>query len=854
MQGYATALVKGRWWVVAVWAALVIGLQAGAVATGTDYKDVFSTPGTDSQSATDLMKEAFPAASGNVDQVAWRVGTGRADDTSTQAVVEPLLDEIATMPEVSSVSSPFDDGTQAARQVSDDGRIAYATIQFDKPAEQLDAEHVRDIVDAVSEVDDESGISAGVSGQGAARLATPEVGVWELVGIGFAALVLFFAFGSLVATSMPLVSAAGALGAGLAVVNLLSNWFDLPTAVPTIGLLLGLGVGIDYALFLVNRYRRALRSGTPVGEAVVEAVNTSGRAVIFAGTTVVISLLGLLLVGLDFLTGVGIGVAIVVSFTMFAAITLLPALLAILGTRVLSRRDRHDLAAGKLLATDQAHDNPTRWVQLVRKHPAVMTAIGTVGMVVLTIPVADLWLGVADQGSDPDESVTRVGYDLLAEGFGPGVNGPLLVVARTPDSETRQAFEDLRGRVADLKGVASASPVQKSTDGDASLIQVTPTTDPQSKATEDLIDTIRDQRTPALDVHVGGSTATFDDFAGLVADALPLFFSAVIGLSFVLLVLAFRSLLVPALGAVMNLLGAGAALGLLVAVFQWGWGADLLGVGREGPIEPFIPVMAFAVLFGLSMDYQVFLVSRIHEEWARTGDNRRAVVVGLTETRPVITAAAVIMVFVFGSFITGDSRTIKLIGFGLATGVLLDAFVLRQTVVPGSLLLGGRSNWYLPAWLGRILPDLSVEGPTTGIVEKHDAPAGSDPSAPRLRSMSERSGVPESDGGASAPHSRAADVVPGDAESGYATGYEAGQHARFAEGHRHGHAAGLRQRYEEGFRQGYEHAQADEHDERYRAGFEAGYAEALVADIRTENHGDAQKAPVDSAVPRPSGR
>ncbi|MGL4340336.1 MAG: MMPL family transporter [Rhodoglobus sp.] len=717
MRVFAAGLVRWRWWVIAGWFVAVVGLQIASAQVGTDYKDVFDTPGTDSQSATDVLQESFPTASGDADLVVWRVDSGSATDQAARKTIDGLLASVSRVDSVSSVTSPLDGGPETARQVSSDTRIAYATVQFDRSADQLEVSNVEEIVELVKDANEVDGLDVGISGQGAARLSTPELSILELVGVAFAAVVLFISFGSLVATAMPLVSAIGALGSGLAVVGLLSNAFDLPTAVPTIGVLLGLGVGIDYALFLVSRFRRSLRAGSAVNDAVVEAVDSSGRAVIFAGITVVVSLLGLLLVGLGFLDGIGVGVAIIVLFTVFSAITLLPAMLSVLGTRVLSRKHRRELAGGQLLDLEVVNEHPTRWVRFLRNKPVMATVIGVIAMAVLALPVGDLRLGVADQGSDPDSSVTRVGYDLLADGFGPGVNGPLIVVAQTPDDESREAVNDLRARLVDTEGVASVSPVQSNEAGDAALLQVVASTNPQDEQTVDLIETIRndivpdlESTTPSLTVNVGGSTALFKDFSDLVTDALPIFFTAVILLSVLLLMIAFRSLLIPLLGGLMNLLGAAAALGTLVAVFQWGWGSDLLGVDRSGPIEPFIPVIAFAILFGLSMDYQVFLVSRTHEEWLRSKDNRRAVTIGLNETRPVITAAALIMVFVFGSFITGDSRTIKLIGFGLAIGVFLDAYVLRQTVVPGSMLLSGKANWYLPAWLDRILPNLSVEG------------------------------------------------------------------------------------------------------------------------------------------------
>ena len=737
MTALARLIVRVPWLVVVVWLALVGGGSFAVSQIGTGYTNDFSTPGTDSQDATDLLTRSFPSVSGDSDTLVWRIASGGATDSSAKASIEPLLATIAENPAVGSVVSPFGvigrdapasgtPGAGAARgpsQVSGDGRTAYAKIQYTKRANEVDQDRIEAVVVAVERVKDADGegknLEIGLTGQVVAQLSQPEVGPKELIGVGFALIVMLVAFGSLLAAALPIVTAVIALGTGLAVVGLVSNAYELPTTSSTLAVLLGLGVGIDYALFLVNRFRLALRAGRPVRDAVTQAVDTSGRAVLFAGGTVVISVLGMAVVGLDFTTGLGIGTAIVVLFIMLAAVTLLPALLALLGTRVLSRRYRADLREGRLLDLDAHHQKPTRWVGLLRRRPGLLALAGAAVMLTLAAPVLDLRLGIADQGNDSKGSLTRVGYDLLADGFGPGVNGPLLVAVATDDADARGALTGLTARLRDTEGVASVADARQSPDGSAALIEVLPTTGPQEEATVDTIHRIRDtvipdqeRDHPGLTAHVGGNTAGFDDFAEVITGKLPLFFTAIIALSFLLLVLAFRSLVIPALGAAMNVLGAAAAFGVVVAVFQWGWGAELVGVGKNGPVEPFIPVLAFAILFGLSMDYQVFLVSRMHEEWVHSRDNRRAVTVGLSETRPVITSAALIMIFVFTSFALGDARIIKLVGIGLAIGVLLDAFVLRQTLVPGLMYVVGRANWWLPAWLDRILPHVSIEGPS----------------------------------------------------------------------------------------------------------------------------------------------
>jgi RND superfamily putative drug exporter len=595
MRRFGGTLVRHRWLVVALWIALVAGAQALAAGVGSDLRDEFTVAGTDSQEAADLLEEAFPDTSGDADLFVWRVNEGNALDRGTRSLVQPLLDELETLPSVTAVTSPFGGDRATAEQVSADRRTAYARIQFDGSAEEVPHEEIEDFVDVVEQLDAVPTVSAGASGVVVGQLATPEVGILELIGVLFAAIVLYMAFGSLLAATLPIMVAAAALGVGVAMVMLLSNAMSVPTASVTIGVLLGLGVGIDYALFLVSRYRTALRAGRSVQEAVVESVDSSGRAVVFAGSTVVVSLLGLVLIGLSFLTGIGIAVAVTVLFTIVAAVTLLPAVLAIVGTRVLSRSARRGIAAPAHDAAGGGGEPQAWWVRLLARRPMAAVAVGAAAMLALSVPVEDLRLGTADQGSDPSGSVSRVGYDLLADGFGPGVNGPLLVTAATPDEPARQAADRLSEELRGLDGVASVSPAQASPDRAAALIQVVPTTVPQDEATESLIERIREDvaapaeaQTPSLSVHVGGSTAMFDDFATTVTDALPMFFAAIIGLSFLLLVLAFRSLLVPALGAVMNALGVAAAFGVMVAIFQWGWGAELLNVDKEGPIEPFI--------------------------------------------------------------------------------------------------------------------------------------------------------------------------------------------------------------------------------------------------------------------------
>ncbi|PKQ18659.1 MAG: hypothetical protein CVT68_02250 [Actinobacteria bacterium HGW-Actinobacteria-8] len=699
-----------------IWIAVIVGVQFAAVNVGTDFRNSFALPGTDSQSAVDLLHEQFPEASGDADTIVMTSEDAAATDPAVQQRAQTLFDDVAALDSVAAVRSPYGPGGDA--QVSADGSVAYATVQYRTAGievPQADLESITTLVDNANG----DGLAFAVGGQGVAGLAHPEIGPAELLGVAFAALVLLLLFKSGPAMALPIVSAAAGLGVATGIVRLTSNTVTISDVAPTLGVLLGLGVGIDYALFIVNRHRNGLREGMSVQDSITTALNTSGRAVVFAGITVVIALLGLFLTGIEFLYGLAIAASVSVVLTVLAAITLLPALLGALGLRVLSRRDRRDLAAGHTPGAD-AHTGFRRWARIVQRHPIVLATAGLVILITIAIPVGSLRLGTADQGNDPVGTTTRSAYDALAEGFGPGVNGPLVVaidLTATPlVGGDPTPLKPLAAELAADPNVASVVGPMPSTDGTAAVLRVIPKTSPQDVATSDLIERVRDDIAPRYQadtgnqIFVGGSTATFDDFATTIQSKIPLFVSVVIGLSVLLLILAFRSVLVPLVGAVMNLVSVGAAFGVVVAVFQWGWAADLIGLGKAGPIEPFLPVILFAMLFGLSMDYQVFLVSRMHEEHVRHRRNGDAVRVGHADTGRVIVAAASIMVFVFGAFIFGDSRTIKLLGLGMASAVLLDAFIIRMLIVPAVMHRIGSANWWMPRWLDRILPHMSIEG------------------------------------------------------------------------------------------------------------------------------------------------
>ncbi|HEX4661803.1 MAG TPA: MMPL family transporter, partial [Streptosporangiaceae bacterium] len=521
--------------------------------------------------------------------------------------------------------------------------------------------------------------------------------------------VLFIAFGSLLATLLPLVTAIAGVGGGLMAIAPLTHAMNVVSIAPILGALIGLGVGIDYALFIVTRQRRGLQSGLTPEQAAVKAIDTSGRAVLFAGSTVCIALLGILVLGVSFLNGLAVASALTVVFTVLAAVTLLPALLGVFGVRVLSRRQRRRLGARGVVSPGVW----SRWAGTVQRRPAVLAIAATAVMLVLAIPLLSVRLGSSDEGNDPASSTTRQAYDLLADGFGPGFNGPLILVAQTGDPADLAAMKTLENQLPHVADVTKVTPLASA--HGIEVIQVIPGTSPEAKRTSDLIATLHNDTIPAaehgtkLRVYVGGITATYADFATVVVDKMPWFLLAIIGLSFLLLVLAFRSLLIPATAALMNLLAGAASFGVLTAFFEWGWGTGAFGLGRAGPLEAFLPVVTLAILFGLSMDYQVFLVSRMNEEWAHSRDSRRAVRTGQTETGRVITAAATIMICVFLTFSFMGQRDVAEFGIGLAAAVALDAFILRTVLVPAAMHIFGDANWWLPRWLDRRLPHLAIE-------------------------------------------------------------------------------------------------------------------------------------------------
>ena len=723
MAAMARWCFQRRAWVLIGWLALLAVLGVTGRTAGSTYSDALTLPGTGSTTTQNLLEQAFPGHAGDQDTIVWRASGGGVHAPAVRARITAMLGGVAAAPAVASVISPY--SARGADQVSRDGQIAYATVVFDAPQASLPGPDITRVVH-LAEAARAPGVQVDIGGPAVENALRPSVGISAGVGVIAAAIVLFIAFGSLLAMLLPLAVAIAALVSGLMTTGLLSHVVTIPSAAPTLGILIGLGVGIDYALFIVTRHRNNLKGGMSPSQAAARALNTSGRAVLFAATTVCIALLGMLVLRIGYISGLGIAAAITVVFTVAAATTLLPALLGFLGMRVLSRRERRRLAAGGF-AADGASGAWTRLAAFVQRHPAPLAAVAAAVMLVLAIPVLSLRLGFSDAANDPAAATTHQAYDRLATGFGPGFNGPLELAGTTSTPADAAAFARLAGTLRTEPGIAAVS--TPTAGHGAALISVIPSTSPEAKATSTLISQLRDTVIPVaehgttLRVYVGGVTAVNGDFATVIAPKLLIFIAVILVLGFLLLTLAFRSLLIPAVAAVMNLLAAAASFGVLVAVFQYGWGLRLLNLGQAGPVESFLPVLMLAVLFGLSMDYEVFLVSRIREEWAATGDNHQAVRIGQATTGRVIIAAATIMILVFSAFILSGQQVIGEIGIGLAAAVLLDAFLLRTLLVPALMHLSGRANWWLPAWLDRILPHLSIEPATELPAPPSPAPA-----------------------------------------------------------------------------------------------------------------------------------
>ncbi|WP_419994035.1 MMPL family transporter [Streptomyces boninensis] len=687
---------RHRWGALLLWVVVVAAITAGSQAAGSDYRNDFSLPGTDSQAATDLLKEHGAAQAGDSVQIVFKDDDGLHGE---RAGVERMLGKVADLPSVTGVRSPYED--RAA--VSEDGTIGYATVTLSGKAEEVPKEDVVRIIDTAQAAAGD-GLGVELGGDAVRGAVEEEGGAAEGAGMLAALVVLVLLFGSLVAAALPLVTALFAVGGAIGLIGLASHVFTVADFTPPIMMLVGLGVGVDYALLIFYRYRHELMRGAEPAAATRTALDAAGRTVFFAGCTVIIALLGLVALGLGSLQGVALAVALTVLVTMAASLVLLPALMAVFGGRI----QRHVLKqAAKAAAKGKVEG--ARWRRLgaaVQRRPLPALLVAVVALGALAAPAAGMRLGFADAGNDAADSTGRKAYDLLAEGFGPGFNGPLIVTGEADAG----AGQELRKALDAADGIAATTPPLPSEDGSLTTVMAFPETAPQDEGTEQLVHALRDDVLPPVadrtgaDFLVGGPTAATQDFADTVADRLPLFVAIVVGLSALLLMVVFRSVLIPLKAALLNLLSIAAALGAITLVFQEGW----FGV-QPGPIEAFIPVMIFAIVFGLSMDYEVFLVSRIHEEWERTRDHSFAVREGLAATGKVITAAAAIMIVVFAAFVLSPSRMLQQFGLGLAVAILLDAVVIRCLIVPAVMQLMGRRAWWLPGWLARRLPRVALE-------------------------------------------------------------------------------------------------------------------------------------------------
>ena len=715
------------------WVGLVALTFFVGSTTGSNYANGTKLSGTESATAQNLLQQAAPSVSGDTERIVFATKHAQITQPAVRTAVDATLAKVAHLPGVTGVTSPYT--AAGAKQLSRDGHVAFATVNFRKDANKVSVVDADKFIKTARAANGPS-LQVEVLGEIAAS-TNPSSSSGTMVGIAAAFIVLLFVFGSLLSALLPLASTGLSLFAALSVVGVLSNAFSMANFTSQLCLLIGLGVGIDYSLFILTRARAGLRRGLSVEEAVTTAGATAGRAVLFAGLTVCIALCGMFVVGVSVLSGAAIAASIAVLFPMTAALTLLPALIGFLGHRTLTRKQRRVLAAGNL-NPPEASARWARWAELVQTHRLGLGVAALAVMLALAVPASSLRLGIADFGTDPTTTTTTThrAYELLVSGFGPGFSGPLELVAPIQSAGQRAAFADVVEAAGRTRGVVATTapqflPSRRGHPGVA-VAQVYPAGSPQDASTSSLITTMRHRVIPnalhgrSATIYVGGQTALADDEAAVISSKLPVFVGIVVALSFLLLMVVFRSLLIPATAAAMNLLSAAAAFGVITAVFQKGWFDSLVGVSRTGPISPLVPILMFAVLFGLSMDYEVFLVSRIQEEWLKTRDNARAIDLGQAITGRTITALATIMVVVFASFTLSTDRTIKLIGLGMAAAILVDALIVRTVLVPAIMHTLGRRNWYLPSWLDRRLPHVEVEeGSATRLKEREPALARS---------------------------------------------------------------------------------------------------------------------------------
>lgn len=700
---------RRRHFVALLWVALLALAGVGAASASAPAASSFSIPGTEAQKAFDLLEQRFPggSADGATARVVFKAPAGeKMTDAANKAEVRSVVDELsAGSPQVSSVSDPY-----TANAVSKDGTTAYVSVSYKVSGMEL-TDETRSALEETGADARAQGLAVEIGGD--ALQAAPETGATEIIGVAIAAVVLVITFGSLIAAGLPLLTALIGVGIGISVITALANVLDLGSSTSTLAMMIGLAVGIDYALFIVSRYRAELTEGREREEAAGRAVGTAGSAVVFAGLTVVIALVGLAVVNIPMLTKMGFAAAGTVVIAVLIALTLIPALLGFAGKRVHGRKARTALENG---THHHKANMGTRWARFVLRRPVAVLVTAVVGLGAIAVPAASLELGLPDDGSQPVSTTQRKAYDLLSDGFGPGFNGPLMVVVDgKANDNAKAAATEVADTVREMDGVAAVTPSTVNKAGDTATITVIPEDRPSSVDTENLVHSIRDtggeiKADNGAEVLVTGATAMNIDFSEKMNAALIPYLALVVGLAFLLLMLVFRSVLVPLKAALGFLLSVVAALGAVVAVFQWGWLGSLFGVEQTGPVMSMMPIFMVGVVFGLAMDYEVFLVTRMREAYVHGERPPEAIVTGFRHGARVVSAAAVIMIAVFAGFIGSSEAMIKMIGFGLAIAVFFDAFVVRMAIVPAVLALLGRKAWWLPRWLDRVLPNVDVEG------------------------------------------------------------------------------------------------------------------------------------------------
>jgi putative drug exporter of the RND superfamily len=708
LASWAALVTRRPWRVLLSSLVLVIVFGAFAATRAGEFSDSFTLPGAESQAAYTLLEERFPQQAGSSATLVFKTDNpGGIADPGVSAEINGVLDEIAGLPHVVGILSPFD----APQQISEDGAIAYATVAYDKQAGEIP---LSDLEELTALVDRSSSASLQVEAGGEIVAQTEfEIGnTAELIGLAAATVILLVSFGSVVAMGLPILTALLGLGIGFLGIGVATNYYDIATFAPAFATMIGIGVGIDYALFIVTRFREGLSAGLTPKEAVVRAVDTAGRAVIFAGSVVVISMLGLSAIGVPFVTAIGIAAAIVVGAAVIVALIFLPAFLALVGLRI----DKWSVRRNRNATETGSEAFGRRLARRIQQTPVRFMAASTGILLLLAVPLLDLQLGFPDAGANPTSYHTRRAYDLLTEGFGPGFNNPLIVVVENGGGLDPAMLDTIAAAASDLPDVVFAAEPMLNEAGDTAVMTIIPTTGANDSETKDLVKELRQTILPSAvagtsaTAYVGGPTGSFLDFSDRLVERTPLVFVVIIGLSFLLLTVVFRSPVIALKAAIMNMLSIAAAFGVIIAVFQWGWGSSLIGLEETQPIAVFMPMFLFAILFGLSMDYEVFLLSRIREFWVRGRSTSDAVAEGLAVTARVITAAAAIMISVFFSFVfTGDPIT-KQFGLGLAVAILIDATLVRLVLVPSTMEVLGKWNWWIPSWLERLMPHVNIEG------------------------------------------------------------------------------------------------------------------------------------------------